>query len=253
MSWRDELRPASWRGIPFGVLANESRFGRRVAVHEYPFRDTVWVEDLGRNVRRLGLTGFLVGDDALLRKQEMIEACEEEGPGELVHPTLGSLTVALLEFAASERWDQGRVVELAFAFVEAAGPAFPDVGIATGKAVAAAADAADLAAADDFAARATRAFKEGSAAVRQVGATVGRWTATAQRLAGDATRAVHAVGALAAPLGGAYSYGRFFRGARLEAGVPGIATVSTLLTRATNARLKVERAVADVAALAEKL
>ena len=30
-----------------------------VAVHEYPYRDTVWVEDLGRSARKFTLRGFL--------------------------------------------------------------------------------------------------------------------------------------------------------------------------------------------------
>ncbi len=39
MSWSDQLLPASFRGVPFGVLGSRSRFGRRLAVHEYPYRD----------------------------------------------------------------------------------------------------------------------------------------------------------------------------------------------------------------------
>ena len=42
--WAASLQPASWNGIPFAVRASQIRRGRRVAVHEYPFRDDVWVE-----------------------------------------------------------------------------------------------------------------------------------------------------------------------------------------------------------------
>ncbi|REF28617.1 prophage DNA circulation protein [Xenorhabdus cabanillasii] len=46
--WAEHLHPASFRGVPFAVISGESVFGRRQAVHEYPYRDTAWIEDLGR-------------------------------------------------------------------------------------------------------------------------------------------------------------------------------------------------------------
>ncbi|HSR77153.1 MAG TPA: DNA circularization N-terminal domain-containing protein, partial [Xanthobacteraceae bacterium] len=50
--WWEQLQPGSWRGVPFVMDAAENRAGRRTAIHEYPYRDTVWVEDLGRLPRR---------------------------------------------------------------------------------------------------------------------------------------------------------------------------------------------------------
>jgi prophage DNA circulation protein len=44
-TFRAQLQPASYRGIPFGVFGGQARFGRRNALHEYPFRDVPWVED----------------------------------------------------------------------------------------------------------------------------------------------------------------------------------------------------------------
>ena len=43
----DSLQPASWRGMGFAVTGGRVRAGRRKALHEYPFRDGVWVEDMG--------------------------------------------------------------------------------------------------------------------------------------------------------------------------------------------------------------
>ncbi|MBE8595340.1 DNA circularization N-terminal domain-containing protein [Xenorhabdus sp. BG5] len=56
--WAEHLRPASFRGVPFAVISGESVFGRRQAVHEYPYRDTAWIEDLGRATRRITLRGL---------------------------------------------------------------------------------------------------------------------------------------------------------------------------------------------------
>ena len=49
--WVDALQPASWRGAPFAVRTSQIRRGRRIAVHEHPFRDDVWAGDLGRGTR----------------------------------------------------------------------------------------------------------------------------------------------------------------------------------------------------------
>jgi prophage DNA circulation protein len=120
-TWADNLQPASWRGIPFEVTATTIRRGRRTAVHDYPYRDLVFVEDMGRARREIEFTGFLVGDDVLDQQQRMLDACEQAGAGTLVHPALGSLTVALVApVEAAERAEMGRVIELSFSFVETA-------------------------------------------------------------------------------------------------------------------------------------
>ncbi|OAT41354.1 phage tail/DNA circulation protein [Hafnia paralvei ATCC 29927] len=115
--WGENLHPASFRGVPFAVTGGESQFGRRQAVHEYPMRDRVWVEDLGRGTRRITLQGFIVqgsriysASDVLTQRDSLIAACESKGSGTLVHPTLGELTVSIpdggLKFR--EGLDQGR-------------------------------------------------------------------------------------------------------------------------------------------------
>ena len=129
-SWLSKLRPASFRGVSFKVLEGQLRFGRRSVVHEYPFRDTVWVEDLGKAARRIAFTGFIVGDDVIAQRDKLMKACEEVGAvegGELVHPTLGRMTVSLVDgVSCVEHWDRGRVFELGFSFVEQGKRIFPN-------------------------------------------------------------------------------------------------------------------------------
>jgi prophage DNA circulation protein len=50
----------------------------------------------------------------------MIAACEQAGPGTLVHPILGSLQVVLLDFTTTDRRDRGRYVEVELEFIDAA-------------------------------------------------------------------------------------------------------------------------------------
>lgn len=75
-AWADARLTASWRGLPFRVREPELRFGRRQALNEYPFRNTVWVEDLGQASRVIAFRGFLVGDDVDDQLRDMLEAAE---------------------------------------------------------------------------------------------------------------------------------------------------------------------------------
>jgi prophage DNA circulation protein len=243
--WMDQLRPAIYRGVRFGVFGGESHFGRRNAVHEYPYRDTAWVEDLGRQARRVTMGGFLVGDDVIAQRDRMITACEAPGDGELTHPTLGRMTVSLIEFSSVERWDQGRVFELSFVFIEAGRRTFPTVATSTGDAVSAEAAAADAAVAGDFAAGVSDALKHGAAVVKQAASTAATWANQAQRLANDATNLYNMVGRLSG------SNGRFF-GGRSNA-TKSVATVAGLIAAGATARTQVVNAATALASIAGKL
>ncbi len=250
-SWWDQLRPASYRGVPFAVLGGTARFGRRNAIHQYPNRDTVWVEDLGRAARRIGMTAFLVGDDAIAQRERLIGACEMPGDGELIHPTLGRLRVSLLEISSEERWDQGRVFSLSLSFVEGGKRVFPNAAISTGDGVASAADAADGAANADFATRALAALNEGAAVAGEATATAAAWTAKAARIGNDASNLYFLVGSLPG------SYGRYAGNRNGIASTsalpaPGI-SVQSLLANGTILRSAVGAASTNLSSMASGL
>src|SRR3989339_1037449 len=102
MSWRDNLREASFRGVPFFYTEADLDFGRRNQRHEYPAKDDVFHEDLGRKVRVHHLEVYVCGRDADAQADRLVDALEQPGAGTLVHPHLGELTVALIE--ARQRW-----------------------------------------------------------------------------------------------------------------------------------------------------
>lgn len=248
--WRSRLVQASWRGVPFQTLAGQIKVGRRNAVHEYPFRDTVWVEDLGRSARRIAVVGFLVGDDVIDQREKLIAACEAPGDGQLVHMTLGRLTVSLIDTDIQERWDRGRYMEVTFAFIEAGTRVFPNNVTSTGDAVTGACLAADFAASADFATRVTSSLAQGASVVSQAAATAGSWARTAQRLGNDATNLMHMVGSLPG------SFSRYFGGRAkgidgLSAGVQGAATsVQQLIAIGTVSRNNLALAVNQLSSAA---
>ena len=110
MAWRDNLVQASFRGVRFSVDETEAPIaGRRVAVHEYPGRDQPFVEDMGRVTKRWTVEAFVLGDDYDVVRDELIEASDMPGPGELVHPYLGSLQVFCTACSLTERPREGRM------------------------------------------------------------------------------------------------------------------------------------------------
>lgn len=175
-AWAATLQQASWRGIPFAVRASLIRRGRRVAIHEYPFRDDVWVEDLGRGTRMVSFSAFLIGDDVFAQRDAMAAAAETAGSGSLVHPSLGAMTATLVEFSAGERADLGRVVEIEFSFIQGSQdqPLYPTTVISTQSAVGAASTSGLASFASDFQTDISSAVAVGYSAIQgAIGSVVG--------------------------------------------------------------------------------
>lgn len=258
-SWRDRLRPASFRGVTFGVLDSRVRFGRRQAIHLYPFRDGGWPEDLGRELKHINFTGFLVGDDVIAQRDRLIKACEEPGGGaELVHPTLGRLKVDVISAETQEHWERGRVFEVSFSFIESGKQQYPGDQADTTDAVQGAANAADQAAQGDFLTKALAALTNGAAVVASAVNMAASWGRTAQRLVNDVTNLYHMVGTLAG------QFGRFFGGnAKSKRGLPNAApatdrtstaaAVQTLVASGATARAAVASASSTLSTTASAL
>lgn len=120
MSWaRDNLRAASFRGIGFSVVAAETAEAKAIVVHEFPGRDDPYIEELGRLARRFDIEAYISGDDCLEKRDRLIAALYEPGPGELVHPYYGSLQVHAVITRVRHEAGEGRVVRLGLSFVRA--------------------------------------------------------------------------------------------------------------------------------------
>jgi prophage DNA circulation protein len=238
-SYWAQLRPASYRGVPFGVFGGQARFGRRNALHEYPFRDTPWVEDLGRSSRRITVTGFLVGDDVIAQRERLITACEKPGDGELIHPTLGRLKVSLMEVSTAEHWEQARVFEINFSFVEQGERQFPDAVVTPTDAISSAASTVSAAAGDTHAEQITKVIKQ--RVIPQVSVVTAIWTVAATAAGKNATSLIN----LAASLQG--NYGRLLgqsSGISLSEVVSSSDTIAKLTGKAASSRASIAAAVA---------
>ncbi|WP_338919212.1 DNA circularization N-terminal domain-containing protein [Pseudomonas silesiensis] len=116
--WRDRKQAASFRGVPFLVDSDSVPVGRRTQLHEYPQRDQPFVEDLGRRTRQYKFTGFVAGDDFLSQRDRLLTALDAAGPGELVHPWFGRLTVTAGECELSHARNELGMARFNLVFID---------------------------------------------------------------------------------------------------------------------------------------
>lgn len=153
MAFRDELRPASFRGAAFVAGSFGRDGGRRLALHSYPGVDEHYPEDMGRGVRRLPLTAWLLEPDALGKARQLVEALEQPGPGRLVHPAWGEITCAVESFSHGHAAADGSRIAIDITFVEAHEARYPAQGSVSAGRVDAAAITAQAATTEGFLSR----------------------------------------------------------------------------------------------------
>lgn len=252
-----QLKPASFRGVPFGVLSSRKVFGRRLAVHEYPNRDTVWIEDLGRKSRAISFTGFLVSDsavygggDVLDQQQALIAAIETDGPGKLVHPTLGELNVSAGDCSIDESFEALGYLAIDLVFTEAGEKTFPSQTTNTTDKTNAACTDADKAASSDFVATATSMLSSGATTAVSALATI---TDLANKAISFGQDAGNLFG-LASQLSG--DFGRFFNGRNLGGLLGAISPLldaSTTIGDLIGLAITAQSAIGSAAASAETI
>lgn len=125
MAWKDNLRPASFRGVSFFVETSQFTTGRRVVAHEFPNRDTPYPEDLGKIGGVWKVEGHILGDAYFETKRQLREAVEKFGAGELVHPYYGTLFVQCGPVSFDETTNEGGFMRVSFQFYEGGDNRYP--------------------------------------------------------------------------------------------------------------------------------
>lgn len=123
MSWKDNLLDASFRDIPFSVFNSDLGVGRRTVLHQYPFQDEPFVEDMGEDAREFIVEGFIVQNidndfDYFSERDDLIDALSDIGSGTLVHPFHGTIEVSLTGKArVKEDFAEGGIARFTMTFV----------------------------------------------------------------------------------------------------------------------------------------
>lgn len=131
VTWRDQLQPASFRGVAFKVESHDRSGGRRVEVHEYPLRDKPYPEDMGRKARTYTIEAYVIGKDYITQRDALIEAIDEQGPGTLVHRYYGQIRVQAGEYRVRESNREGGMAKFSITFHEAGDESRPIASIDT--------------------------------------------------------------------------------------------------------------------------
>ena len=126
-SWRMNLRPASFRGVPFYVEQAAGVGGRRKVEHQFALRDDPYIEDLGKAANRFRLTAWVVGDDYLSNSNALISALQDyDDAAVLVHPWRGEIQCQAGLISWRETKDLGGYCEFEIDFfVDPNAPASP--------------------------------------------------------------------------------------------------------------------------------
>jgi len=213
-SWEASLQPASFGGVPFGVNTARTRAGRRQAIHVYPWRDDVWIEDQGKRPRQFRINGFLVenslvygGGGVIAQREALLAAVEAAGTSTLVHPTFGTVrSVNCLDIEIEERKDLGRVFEFTMTLMVSGVRQYPGTVQSTGDMLSAAAASLRAQSLVDFARKAVSAIQLGAAVVRQAVSTAVGYYQTAIGIVNSVRRVFNAVSTLSG------NFGRLFGG-----------------------------------------
>jgi prophage DNA circulation protein len=139
-----KLRPGSFRGVRFGLSSYSLESGRRTVTHEFPEHDNPYTEDLGLKARTFQLDLFVLGSDVQAQRNALRAALEQKGPGTLVLPHLGALTVQVSTFTLSESYDSQRLASFSVSFIQPGKLEFPTAATNAGGAVSAGSTNASL-------------------------------------------------------------------------------------------------------------
>jgi len=127
-NWRDNLKDASFRGVPFKIISSSVEAGRRNILHQYPFSEEPYLEDMGREAGIYHINAYIVQNsennfDYFAERDNLKAALDEVGSGDLVHPFYGNLTVGVSgKYKIDESFTDGGIARFTIAFVEAGQP-----------------------------------------------------------------------------------------------------------------------------------
>ncbi|EPL6740918.1 Mu-like prophage DNA circulation protein [Klebsiella pneumoniae] len=122
--WED-LRDASFRGVPFFFRDVEGAGGRRAIPHAYPKKEVGWTEDHGAVLTQQQINAILLGSDYINQMNRLLAALNTAGPGEMVHPWFGVQKVQVGRVTHRLSTEEGGIAYVSFEVYEAGEQLFP--------------------------------------------------------------------------------------------------------------------------------
>lgn len=117
MSYQDRWQTAAWRDIEFLTDSHDAKFGRRLAVHEFPGAELPVVEDLGGQANGWSINAYFLGADYDTECDALISELNKPGADYLIHPWLGRLWVRARSWTRRETNQEQGFCTLTIEFV----------------------------------------------------------------------------------------------------------------------------------------
>lgn len=241
------ISKATYGGIPFAVNSARTSSGRKYAIHEYPFREDGWLEDIGKKLSRLSISGFLVensviyGGGSVKSQRDSLDImclAQNAPPRTLVHPTYGTLPNMLCVDLVFDETLSTTEIGVTFTFMKAGLRQYPAVTTSTGDMCKVNAKLTGLAALLNFVKSTASSIAAGAAIVQQAISTAVGWYQFAVTAVNDVKSIIGSVSTLSGNFGRLFGgANNGYAGANVQA-LPSV-TATDLLANATAARASV--------------
>ena len=122
-----QLLQGSFRGVPFLFNANSETGGRKSVTYEFPNRDKRTVSDLGKLLKTYKIKAIVKGEAQayLENRNQLIQALESAGTGQLIHPIDGTVNVFAKPYKLTETIAKLGYGEFDLEFEATTEPIFP--------------------------------------------------------------------------------------------------------------------------------
>jgi hypothetical protein len=92
-----KAKAGKFRGVEFHLSTATHSGGRRIAVHEYPYRERPYTEDMGGSALRISVSGYVTQPDARDKARRLKNAFMQFGAGPLYEPWLNKTIIMRCE------------------------------------------------------------------------------------------------------------------------------------------------------------
>lgn len=125
LSWLNQLRPASFRGVRFYVDSLTNRQGQDVVIREYPFQDLPTFQAMGEGAEEFSIRAYVIGERYMVGRDALADKLR--GEGVLIHPTRGAMKCWVKgKFTISENpTAEGGIARFDITFVRAEARRYP--------------------------------------------------------------------------------------------------------------------------------
>lgn len=116
-AWAERMATARFGSFEFKTDSHETKYGRRLVVHEFPGGDMPVVEDLGKKAGEWRLNAYFIGWNYDQQRDAFLELLNAQGADWLTHPWLGLLWVRPRTWSIHESNDKGGYCTITVEFV----------------------------------------------------------------------------------------------------------------------------------------